>query len=289
MLSLDQLRMFRTAAEEGSFSAAARVVGKRVSTVSAAIIALEDYLDVALFDRSTRKPTLTEDGERLYVNSQILLREVTKIERSMLPQNRDAEKTIKIGVENILPTSVFEEQINRVNQRYTDTAIHIIRSDSNSLFKQLSEESLDVLLVGTQGKLMDQFESKGVGNINLSLVCAPDSKLADLDVVPTHTLYTERQISCSSLVHNPLLSQLLIFSPEQWEASSLEDVLALVEQGLGWACVPEEIALQRQDLGFLKIIQSDLINAGVSIAVDIVELEGAEHGPVHKFFTGLYI
>lgn len=40
---------------------------------------------------------------------------------------------------------------------------------------------------------------------------------------------------------------------------------------------------------FLKIIQSDLINAGVSIAVDIVELEGAEHGPVHKFFTGLYM
>ena len=58
--SPEALLAFAEAATLGSFSAAARKLGKRQSTISEAIANLEIDLGLTLFDRSTRQPTLTE-------------------------------------------------------------------------------------------------------------------------------------------------------------------------------------------------------------------------------------
>ena len=60
--SVDTLSAFAEAAMLGSFSAAARKLGKSQSTVSTAIANLEIDLGLNLFDRSSRKPMLTEHG-----------------------------------------------------------------------------------------------------------------------------------------------------------------------------------------------------------------------------------
>ena len=52
MSSLDQLQAFVSAADHGSFSAAARQLGKAQSAVSTAVINLEIDTGVDLFDRS---------------------------------------------------------------------------------------------------------------------------------------------------------------------------------------------------------------------------------------------
>jgi DNA-binding transcriptional LysR family regulator len=65
MLNLDHLRAFVWAVECGSFSAAARKLGKAQSAVSTAIANLEIDSDVELFDRSKRSPVLTTEGEAL--------------------------------------------------------------------------------------------------------------------------------------------------------------------------------------------------------------------------------
>ena len=61
----EALLAFAEAALLGSFTAAARKLGKRQSTVSEAIANLEIDLGVQLFDRSTRTPTLTDAGRAL--------------------------------------------------------------------------------------------------------------------------------------------------------------------------------------------------------------------------------
>jgi DNA-binding transcriptional LysR family regulator len=64
-VTLDQLRTFIAAAEQGSFSAAGRKLGRAQSVVSQTLANLEGRLGVTLFDRSARYPTLTEDGRAL--------------------------------------------------------------------------------------------------------------------------------------------------------------------------------------------------------------------------------
>src|ERR1700749_2026447 len=61
-VSLDQLRTFIAAADEGSFSAAARKLLRAQSVVSETVSNLEDQIGVPLFDRSARYPKLTPAG-----------------------------------------------------------------------------------------------------------------------------------------------------------------------------------------------------------------------------------
>src|SRR5262252_4066668 len=64
-VSLDQLRTFVAAVDEGSFSAAGRKLRRAQSVVSQNLANLEERLGVKLFDRSGRYPRLTDHGRAL--------------------------------------------------------------------------------------------------------------------------------------------------------------------------------------------------------------------------------
>src|SRR3546814_13495285 len=68
-ISLDQLRAFIAAVDEGSFSAAARKLYRVQSAVSGWVGGLENQLGVVLFDRTTRFPKLTPAGALLLVDA----------------------------------------------------------------------------------------------------------------------------------------------------------------------------------------------------------------------------
>src|SRR5258707_11641145 len=64
--TIDQLKVFLSVVEAGSFTAAGRRLGRATSAISYTVANLETQLGVTLFDREqTRKPTLTEAGAAL--------------------------------------------------------------------------------------------------------------------------------------------------------------------------------------------------------------------------------
>src|SRR6059058_5553067 len=63
MAQLQHLVSFVQTAEHGSFSAAARVLGLTPAGVSKNVARLEAHLGARLFHRSTRRLSLTEQGE----------------------------------------------------------------------------------------------------------------------------------------------------------------------------------------------------------------------------------
>src|SRR5690349_24311955 len=66
MEPLSHLESFVQSAESGSFSAAARRLGVTPAAVSKNVARLESTLGVRLFQRSTRRLTLTEAGVRFH-------------------------------------------------------------------------------------------------------------------------------------------------------------------------------------------------------------------------------
>ncbi|CAM3173994.1 LysR family transcriptional regulator [Paracoccus nototheniae] len=72
-VSLDQLRIFLAAVDEGSFSAAARRLRRTQSGVSEAMANLEAQLQVTLFDRSARYPRLTTEGRALLSDARLVV------------------------------------------------------------------------------------------------------------------------------------------------------------------------------------------------------------------------
>lgn len=72
--TLDQLQVFLTVAETGSFSAASRALNRAQSVVSYTIANLEAQLEVPLFERSgARQPKLTEAGKAMLEDARRIL------------------------------------------------------------------------------------------------------------------------------------------------------------------------------------------------------------------------
>ena len=75
-VTLDQLRTFIAAVEEGSFSAAGRKLRRAQSVVSQTLANLEAQLGVKLFDRASRYPRLTEEGRSLLADARAVADDV---------------------------------------------------------------------------------------------------------------------------------------------------------------------------------------------------------------------
>lgn len=72
--------MFAKVAEEGSFAAAARVMGVSVPTVSRAVARLEERLGGRLFNRTSRQLALTEFGQSMAGKASEIYRQAQEVE-----------------------------------------------------------------------------------------------------------------------------------------------------------------------------------------------------------------
>lgn len=86
-----ELNAFIAVVEAGGFSAAARRTGDSQSTISKAVGALEKRLGVVLFNRSTRKVTLTDLGQRYYDQTKPLVDEMDDADSEL------ASSTLKVS------------------------------------------------------------------------------------------------------------------------------------------------------------------------------------------------
>ncbi|MGR5543219.1 LysR family transcriptional regulator, partial [Vibrio campbellii] len=77
MYSFEQLKIFVTVSEVGSFSAAARKLGRAQSGVSQSIANLEIALNKVLFNRGKNTPTLTNSGKALLPIAKSILNQQT--------------------------------------------------------------------------------------------------------------------------------------------------------------------------------------------------------------------
>lgn len=116
--TLEQMRHFVAAAETGSFSAAARRLGRAQSAVSTAIALLEADLGISLFDRGKRHPVLTEAGEVLLVEARQLLRQAAGLQQRALSFSAGQQARLGLAVDEALPDLVMDALLDELSRRF---------------------------------------------------------------------------------------------------------------------------------------------------------------------------
>lgn len=96
-VTLERIRTFVRIAERGSLSAVARELGVGQSTVTRHLGELEAALGVPLLSRTTRRVTLTEEGQRYYAESLNILRLVELAGDAVRDTQRAASGTIRLS------------------------------------------------------------------------------------------------------------------------------------------------------------------------------------------------
>ncbi len=116
--TLEQLRQFVAAAQAGSFSAAARQLGRAQSAVSTSVGLLEADLGVELFDRSRRNATLTPAGEVMLQEARELLRQAGGLEQRALAFAGGRDARLSIALDEALPHLVLGALLKELAERF---------------------------------------------------------------------------------------------------------------------------------------------------------------------------
>src|SRR6478752_4172450 len=110
-LTLDQMRVLVAVADAGSFSAAARKLGRVQSAISQSIQTLETTLGLTLFDRSGKTPQLTDAGKALVGDARVLVAGARAIRARAQSMAEDVEPELTLAVDSMLPIPLLMESL----------------------------------------------------------------------------------------------------------------------------------------------------------------------------------
>src|SRR5882724_9220555 len=124
-LTLDQLRTFIAAAEEGSFSAAGRKLGRAQSVVSQTLANLETQLGVKLFDRTGRYPRLTDQGQALLNDARIIAEGMDCFKARAKTLREGLEPELSLSIDAMYPMSALTAAVGTFRDAFPYTPLRL--------------------------------------------------------------------------------------------------------------------------------------------------------------------
>lgn len=143
---LDQLRqiaIFAKTVDHGSFRAAARSLRLSPSVVSHHVTQLEQKLGTALIYRSTRKLSLTPDGERLLAAARVMLEAAETGLQDVSNQPQQLSGMLRVTVPAVLAQSKFVDQIAAFAAKFPNVRLSL---DFSDVRRELIGDGFDVAI-----------------------------------------------------------------------------------------------------------------------------------------------
>lgn len=235
---LDQLRLFVTAAALGSFSSTARETGRAHSVVSYGIANLEDYLGLALFDRSGHKAVLTAAGRALLREARAIVDAATMLQGKAQKFASGLESRLAIAIDDFIPANRFLSALGAVAHRYPEIEIRLIRTGAMGAESLVNAKQAALGITAGILSSASDFDTVLLGHITLMPVMATQLQQS-LDVEDTAAILDIRQIVLSGVEEPEASPDRGVHSTKIWRVSDLETKLDLILDGFGWGMMPE--------------------------------------------------
>lgn len=177
-LTLDQLRVFVTIAESGGFSAASRRLGRAQSAVSHAVRALETAIDVALFDRSGWRPTLTEAGQALLADAKTLLASASDLKSKAAGFAEGIEPELAIAVDPLFPLDRLMSALREVGAAFPAITIRLITDCVGGPERHLRQGTVSIAIYSLAITGSEDLVGRFLTEVEMIPVAASDHPLA---------------------------------------------------------------------------------------------------------------
>ncbi|MBS7556373.1 LysR family transcriptional regulator [Ancylobacter dichloromethanicus] len=164
-----EMQVFLRAVEAGNFSEAARLLRMTPSTVSKLITRIETRLGVRLLERSTRRLSLTTEGQLYYERSLAVLGELDDIERELSQGAESTGGTVRVNASVAFGVLAVEAALPAFWQAYPNVVVDL----------SLSDEIVDLYLDRTDvafrvGRLQDSgMMARRIGIARRRIVASP--------------------------------------------------------------------------------------------------------------------
>lgn len=149
MLDWNDLRYFLAVADGGSTLAAGRSLRVSQTTVARRIAALEESLDLTLFEKRQAGYALTQAGEELLDRARQVEAAANSFAESSAALGRDASGTVRITTQEIFAVTLLAPMLRELHERHPDI---IIELDDSQLLRDLGEGEADIALRSTSSE-----------------------------------------------------------------------------------------------------------------------------------------
>lgn len=238
-MNLQQLRTLVAIEDHARFADAADAVHLTPAAVSQQMRALEDTLQVSLFDRTTRPPRLNAHGHDLVREARDLLARFDALaERARAPG--EIAGTLIIGAAGGITSALFPRALTALRDRYPRLRFRIEEAHTDQLINKLRKRELDAALI-TEPLLPEPgMQTLPILSEDMMVVAPRDLAVRGwrriLESRPFLRLNRTRGIG--ALIDAALRIENVAVD-EAMELDSSESVVDLVAAGLGVGIVPE--------------------------------------------------
>lgn len=168
--NLLDLTIFDKVASAGSLTVAANELGLSLAVVSKRLAALEARMGVRLLNRTTRRQSMTQEGERFHVHCVRILTEVQQAEAVMQHSRTDITGQLRVTAPRMLGTRYLAALAAQFQAMHPALRIELTLSDD---VVDLVEQGVDLAL--RFGVLNDSsMTARHIADSELVLCAAPD-------------------------------------------------------------------------------------------------------------------
>lgn len=248
-LSPESLQAFAQAAATGSFSAAARRLGKSQSTISEAISRLEIDLNVSLFVRGARQLTLTEAGSSLLSRVQDVLAASDRLLRQAGQLAAGLEPKLTLILSDAYQASQYQARLVELDQRYPDLEFECFFAEHADVLDLVGQGRGHLGLLAAQASYPPELAHASLADCaDFGLFVAKGHPLAQLPRVTTEDLLPWRVLRLSTVADQGAeLDDLPGSGGRCWSAPDYLLLLEMATLGFGWAALPRQLVTGHGD------------------------------------------
>ncbi|MBE8604210.1 LysR family transcriptional regulator [Vibrio sp. OPT10] len=230
----DDLEMVLTVVDAGGFSAAAEALDVQVAKVSRSVSKVESQLGVSIFNRTTRRVELTEEGRQFVDSVRLGLQVIQSAEEEIVSRGELPKGRLRVDAASPFVFHQLVPLVQSFKEAYPDIELELT---SNEGFVDLLEKRTDVAI--RIGKLSDStLHARPLGKSLLHIVASPDYLAKRGLPTKPEDLSSHQVVGFAGnkvLNHWPLPNQSYI--PPTVTASNGEIVRQLALAGNGIACL----------------------------------------------------
>jgi len=276
--TFDQLLIFLSVVDTGSFSGAARRLGRATSVISYGIANLEDQLGLELFDRQTTKsPQLTDAGRAVLAEARAISRGVGDLlsKARGLMSGLEAEVTLVVDV--MLPTARLVGVLDEFQSAFPTVSLRLHAEALGAAAELVLKKAADIGITGPVHVCAELLDACQIGAVKLVPVAAPSHPLAQArGALSPRAVRDHVQLVLTDRSELTKDKEFGVISPRTWRLADLGAKHALLLAGVGWGSMPE--AMVRDDLAAGRLVRLD-IDAWEHVAYPLQAIHRTDMAP----------
>jgi DNA-binding transcriptional LysR family regulator len=285
-VSLDQLRTFIAAVDEGSFSAASRKLLRSQSVVSETISNLEEQIGVKLFDRSSRYPKLTAEGMAVLADARSIITGVDLLKARAKGMSAGLEPELSVVIDVFYPIDAITQVAKEFRHKYPDVALRIYVEALGGAIAPVLDGRCSIGVIGSLPEIPDSLTHERLPGIVFLMVAAGDHALAaHRGKIPKEVLAKHTQIVLTDRSELSSGREFGVMSPATWKLADLFAKHHFILNGLGWGGMPLHAVRKDLEEGRLFALPIEDVPAeGLTLPMSAVWQTKSPPGPAGRWF-----